>query len=167
MTDDRPARQRGLLRGQPERPGGGRERALANLRPDARSTHGAHAGARLAELRERHDVELARDYPAMDDRRRKLAADRLARIEVASAWLDAHGLTRSSAARGSSAGDLYPIVSHLERWSSRAEDLLAAAEQEQREHAGSAGVPTLEQIRLEYQRGERGALAAGEDGDDA
>jgi hypothetical protein len=122
-----------------------RAASLANLKR-GNVTHGARGGARLQTLREQHDVDLAATYPTMDDRRRRLLADRLARAECVADWLSEHGLVRAPASKG----EAYPIVAQYERWVSRAEDLLAAAELEQRRHAATAGTPTLEQIQAEY-----------------
>jgi hypothetical protein len=116
-----------LIRGESKDPAiAARQRS--HLVPGGRASHGAYGGPRLAELRNTHDVELAASYPALDDRRRRLLADRLARVELAAAWLDDNGLMR----RGQR-GDVHPVVVHLERWASRAEDVLQAAEQAQRE----------------------------------
>lgn len=142
------ARQRAnLLRGPSADPTAA-SRSAANLRR-GNPSHGAHAGARLAELRDEHDAALLRDYPEFDPRRRRLLADRLARIEAASDWTGDQGLM--STAKGKR-GDVWPVVAHLERWASRAEDMLAQAEREHREAKDGKG-DTLASIAQELAAG--------------
>jgi DNA-binding transcriptional ArsR family regulator len=89
--------------------------------------HGAFGEQRVAPLREHHAAELRRDYPRLDDRRLTLLADRLARIEAASAWLDRQaGLVRNVE------GEVFPVVKAVESWSARAEAVLAEVEVEHR-----------------------------------
>lgn len=81
----------------------------------------------LAPVRERHLQVLREDYPNLDGRRLVLLADRLARIDLASAWLDKqNGLVRNKQ------GEPYLIVREVEKWASRAEAILAEAEKENR-----------------------------------
>lgn len=90
-------------------------------------THGARSELRLVPVRERHVAELHRQYPKLDGRRLVLLADRLARIEVASAWLDRQdGVVRNKD------GEVFAVVGEVERWSSRAEKVLAEVEAEHR-----------------------------------
>jgi transcriptional regulator with XRE-family HTH domain len=90
-------------------------------------THGAHSERHIAPLREKHAAELRVSYPRLDDRRLVLLADRLARIEAVSAWLDAQeGIVRDHN------GEVYAVVKELERWTSRAEQVLADVEAEHR-----------------------------------
>lgn len=98
-------------------------------------THGVYSERRVAPLREKHVAELRRDYPRLDGRRLTLLADRLARIEAASAWLDQQdGLVRDEN------GEIYAVVKALETWSTRAEVLLAEVEAEQRKHKRFEGL---------------------------
>lgn len=142
------ARQRAnLLRGPSSDPTAA-VRSASNLRR-GNPSHGAHAGARLAELRDQHDAALLHDYPELDPRRRRLLADRLARIEAVSDWTGDHGLMSTAKGRR---GDVWPVVAHLERWASRAEDMLAQAEREQREAKDGRG-DTLDSITRELVAG--------------
>lgn len=90
--------------------------------------HGVHSERRIAPLRERHLAELRESYPRLDTRRLILLADRFARIEAASVWLDAQGVIVRN-----DEGEVFPVVKELERWSSRAEQVLAEAEAEHRQ----------------------------------
>ena len=128
-----------------------RERQMANL-TSGRTTHGATSGKQLEALAEQHEAELAVDYPLMDRRRRALLADRLARVELASTWTREHGIAPS--AGGKRKGETWPIVDRLERWASRAEDMLAAAEQQQREASQAGGGDTLTSIAAELTAGD-------------
>jgi hypothetical protein len=104
-----------------------------NAPPPAKgNTRTLKSGARsrnslaLAPVRERHLAELSRDYPKLDSRRLVLLADRMARIEASMDWLDKNGLVRNAK------GDPHPLVKFVERWATRAENLLEAAEHEHR-----------------------------------
>jgi transposase len=85
-----------------------------------RLVHGAHSERALAPCRERHARELRHDFPDLDGRRLALLADRLARIEVASRWLDGQDTIVLDDGRVLDAAD------RVEKWSSRAEGVLAA-----------------------------------------
>jgi Homeodomain-like domain len=89
--------------------------------------HGAYSERTVGPLREKHAAELARDYPGLDGRRLVLLADRLARIEAASAWLAGREIVRNED------GDVYAVVDRLERWASRAEDVLREVAAEHRD----------------------------------
>lgn len=115
-----------------------RQAQIAKLRPGAHTTHGTQAGARLDQARERHENELLEDYPQLDGRRRAILASRLARIELASAWIERNGLGPAGS-RGR--GEVFPLVIQLETWSRRAEDLLAIAEAQR----GAGNVETLDE----------------------
>lgn len=94
--------------------------------------HGATSEQRIAPLREKHSDALRRDFDWLDDRRLALLADRLARIESGSAWLAGQG----GVVRGD-AGEVFPVVDRIEKWSSTAERVLAELWSEDR-HRGSA-----------------------------
>jgi hypothetical protein len=119
-----------------------RAKQIAKLVPGARLTHGAKGGVQLEAARVRHDRELGHDYPGLDHRRRALLADRLARIELVSAFVAEHGIGPGTKVRR---GEVYAIVDKLESWSRAAEVMLTAAEAGQ---AGTVGV-TLESIASE------------------
>jgi hypothetical protein len=90
-------------------------------------THGVNSERRITPLREKHVAELRVTYPRLDDRRLVLLADRLARIEAASTWLDSQeGIVRDEN------GEVFAVVKELERWTSRAEQVLAEVESEHR-----------------------------------
>lgn len=100
-------------------------------------TNGAHSEQTLAPVRLRHAADLRRDFPDLDDRRLALLADRLARIEVAIAWLDEQGgIVRDKH------GNPYPIADRIEKWSTRAETVLQGIAAER-----SAPVPVGDQLR--------------------
>lgn len=82
----------------------------------------------LAPLRVELDGSLLADYPYLDDRRRALLADRLARILKARQWLDA----QDSIVRDAD-GRMFDVCDRLEKWSNRAELLLAELEAERRQ----------------------------------
>ncbi len=79
-----------------------RARQLANLTtpPPAevgneRSlVHGTRSERKLAPVRERHARELRERYPGLDDYRLAILASRLAKIELATAWLRPAGHCR-------------------------------------------------------------------------
>lgn len=89
--------------------------------------HGTRGEVLLAPVREEHLKVLRGDYPDIDDRRLVLLADRLARIDLATAWLDGQkGLVRNKQ------GEVFGVVREVEKWASRAEAILAEAEKERR-----------------------------------
>jgi hypothetical protein len=93
--------------------------------------HGVDSERRLAPLRTRFEPGLRDEFPWLDARRLFLLADLLARVEAAREWLDERGgVVRNRA------GDVFPVVDRLERWSARADTLLRElhAEKVQREH---------------------------------
>lgn len=113
-----------------------RARQVAKLQ--RRHVHGAQGGEKLERLRERHEAELAADYPQLDPRRRALLADRLGRIELASRFVAEHGIGPGTKVRR---GEVWPITDKLEQWARAAEHLLAAAEAER---AGGGHVESLD-----------------------
>ena len=129
-----------------------RKRQLANRRnapPPAKGNRsslktGAKSEVALAPIRAKHLSEIVKDYPHLDMRRAWIAADRLAHLELASEFVDQHGLFRNKR------GEIYPIVPLLERWRARAEDILAAAEAESKRSgrldlaSALAGLPEAE-----------------------
>ena len=106
----------------------GRPVAGAEIGNSRSMTHGTNSERAIAPLREKHVAELRGTYPRLDGRRLALLADRLARIELATSWLDAQGgVVRDEE------GEVFAVVKELERWASRAEAVLAEVEEEHRQ----------------------------------
>jgi hypothetical protein len=95
--------------------------------------HGATSAQLLAPLIADHAAALRHDFPWLDDRRLAILADRLARIDQASAWVVAQGGVVKD-----ELGRTYDIVDRLEKWSNRAEQILAELHAEDRERAAHA-----------------------------
>jgi transposase-like protein len=87
-------------------------------------THGATHEPTLAPRREHHARDLRRRYPDLDDLRLTILADRMARLDVATRWLDERGVVRDAR------GNVFPVVDRVETWGNRVERLVAALEQE-------------------------------------
>jgi hypothetical protein len=87
--------------------------------------HGTGSERMLAPVREEHAVVLRERYPKLDGIRLAFPADRLARIDLASAWVDGRGgVVRDEE------GEIYPVVAHLDKWQQRAERMLTELEAE-------------------------------------
>jgi len=87
--------------------------------------HGLNSEVALAPVRAKHIVSLSERYPDLDELRLALLADRLARIEMACAWLDTQGdVVRDEH------GHIYKVVAHVEKWVSKAESVLREIESE-------------------------------------
>ena len=91
---------------------------------------GAQSEQLLAPARERLLVGVQEQYPELSDAEQRMLADRLARIELASAFIDQNGLFRNR-----KRGEPWPIVDRLEKWTNRAENLLRLARIERRQHS--------------------------------
>lgn len=89
--------------------------------------HGAKTEQLVAPRREAHLTVLREDYPHLDERRLILMADRLARIDLATAWLE-----QQKSLVANKQGDVYPVAREVEKWAARAEQVLAEAEKESR-----------------------------------
>jgi len=158
--DDRPSRQRGLLRGQPERPGGGRERSLANLQR-GRTTHGAFNAAMVAPLEEEHQQRLRAEFPGAaqtpgGDDLINSCARRLAMLDRYSAFVSDSGPLRAHGGRAEvqpAAREARVLLDAHER---SIERLMAL----EREHGGAGG-QTLAQVEAELI-----AAGDGQDGDE-
>lgn len=87
--------------------------------------HGAKTEALVAPRRAQHIAVLKQDYPHLDDRRLALMADRLARIDLATAWIE-----KQRSLVYSKQGDVFQVVQLVEKWSQRAEQVLKEAELE-------------------------------------
>jgi hypothetical protein len=121
-----------LLRGLSDDPDA-RRRQLANLQ-HGRPAHGAYGGPRLETLRNEHDEQLALDFPHLDERRRAMLADRLARVALVIAWTNQHGVMPVVAAGKAKHGTTHPVIDKLDRWAAQADALIAQAEAERRTH---------------------------------
>ncbi len=64
-----------------------RARQLANLKPNARMTTGAHSEASIEPLRTEHLVRLRERFPSADDALLAIQAERAAQIDLISAYL--------------------------------------------------------------------------------
>lgn len=86
---------------------------------------GTRSDVTLRPLRE-HFVGMLRErYPELDEIRLTLLADRLARVSVGSAWLDEQGnVVRNRQ------GAVYDVANQVEKWASRAEQILAEIDRE-------------------------------------
>lgn len=116
----------------------GNERALK---------HGVNSERHISPLRKKHAVSLRRSYPALDERRLSMLADRMARIEAASAWLDDRGgIIRDDE------GEVFAVVRELERWISRAEQVLAEIEAESKRSQHLAGLDAYLEVDEEHQK---------------
>jgi hypothetical protein len=104
----------------PNRAENGNERAL---------THGVYSDRRIAPVREQHVIDLAERFPGFDGARIALQAQRLAQIDLGSAWLDQRGgVVRSEH------GQVFDIADKVLRWAAQAEVWFERAEAERREH---------------------------------
>jgi hypothetical protein len=136
---------------------GGKGRApatLANLKKHAAEKGNTRAVKHLGRsdlaiipVREERARVLRAQFPQLDDLRLALLADRLARIAVASAWLDQqeNGVVRDKR------GNVFDVADKVEAWSRAAEKILAEIEAESR------GAKKLDLASL---------MSALEDGDD-
>jgi hypothetical protein len=102
--------------GGPPAPPAGNQRAV---------THGATSEVRLKPLREKHAVELRRDYPWVDDRRLAVLADAAARFESAATFLDATGRVVKDASL-----NVWPVSDRMDRWGVRLWQMLSDLEAE-------------------------------------
>lgn len=91
-------------------------------------THGTRSERMLAPVREGHARGLAERYQWIDASRRALQAQRLAQIDLASAWLDKQGTVVRD-----DQGEVFPVAGQLARWLQQAEVWFKDAEAERRE----------------------------------
>lgn len=89
--------------------------------------HGARTEQLVAPRREQHIAVLRADYPHLDDRRLALMADRLARIDLATAWIE-----KQKSLVYDKQGNVFQVAREVEKWAARAEQVLAEAEKEGR-----------------------------------
>jgi transposase-like protein len=109
------ARQPGPGSPVPNHAGSGNTRSM---------THGATHEPRLGPRREHHARDLRRRYPALDELRLTILADRMARLDVASRWLDERGVVRDAR------GNVFPVVNAVEEWGRRVENVVSRLEAE-------------------------------------
>lgn len=96
-----------------------RRSQLANLRKSAGAVrHGATSERRVAPLRAKHRADLLGRYPKIDEHRLRLLSDLLARIDLASEFVDVNGLMRNTR-------ETHPVLELLTRWERRAWDMLS------------------------------------------
>jgi hypothetical protein len=113
------------------------------LKPAASVDLGTRIQGVLAPVRERHAVELRREYPWLDDRRLALLSEQLAQIEVASGHLDRRGIVTDKRTL-----ELRPIVHVATGWRVMAWKWLS--ELERARARGDRPAETLESIMAEY-----------------
>jgi hypothetical protein len=89
--------------------------------------HGARTPQLVAPRREQHLAVLRADYPHLDERRLALMADRLARIDLATAWIE-----KQKSLVYDKQGNVFQVAREVEKWAARAEQVLAEAEKEGR-----------------------------------
>jgi hypothetical protein len=92
--------------------------------------HGAYSERRIGPVREEHARDLAERYAWIDPARRALQSQRLAQIDLGSAWLDEQGGVVRNAE-----GHVFDIADKLSRWLGQAEAWFERAEGERRGRA--------------------------------
>jgi len=90
-------------------------------------THGAYSERRIAPVREEHARGLAERYPQMNPARRALQSQRLAQIDLASAWLDERGTVVRD-----EMGNVLDVATKLAAWLAAAERWFQDADAELR-----------------------------------
>ena len=95
----------------------------------AAAKHLATSEQALAPLREEHGKSLRADYPHLDGRRLAILADRLARLELGHRWLASR---TSPLVKDEASGEVWPLLHLVEKWGTRAEQILAELEEEAR-----------------------------------
>jgi hypothetical protein len=87
--------------------------------------HGIGSERKMAPVREQHAVAMRQRFPKLDDVRLAFLADVLARIDLASAWIDEQGgVVRDKK------GEIYNVVAQMDKWQARAAKMLADFEAE-------------------------------------
>jgi hypothetical protein len=119
-----------------------RKRQLANLKPNAHSTHGVYDLRRTAPLAEQHTIALREAFPLADDRLIAAQAQRAAAVDLAWAWICEHGLVRTKA------GDPFGVVK-LWRMLLNDSDAAHRALDQQHREASSNGGQSLADIEAE------------------
>ena len=79
------------------------------LRPAGATTHGATSKGKQAPLRAKHRAELRERFPLIDQQRLQPLSDLLARIDLATDFLDVNGLIRNT-------HQAHPVLDLLTRW---------------------------------------------------
>jgi hypothetical protein len=129
-----------------------RKSQLANLRRSAGAVkHGATSERRLAPLRAKHRADLLARFPNLDQHRLRLLCDLLARIDLASEFVDVHGLMRNTR-------ETHPVLELLTRWERRAWDALSQLQP--RGASGQHSDPDPPALRIELTADERVGMIA-------
>jgi hypothetical protein len=101
-------------------------------------THGVYSERRIGPVREEYARGLAASYPRIDPARRALQAQRLAQIDLASAWLDSRGTVVRD-----EKGQVFDVADKLARWWAAAERWFADADAESRQPDVNGGLEAL------------------------
>jgi hypothetical protein len=109
-------------------------------------THGAHSEQRRSPLREGFAKDVRRRWPELNDLRVAMAADLMARIELARRWADRYGIVK-----GGRKGDVPDAVVKLDMWTARLHQLEAQVEAERR---GRTNGPSALAAHLEAKYGD-------------
>lgn len=120
-------------------------RQRSHLIPGGRK-HGAYGGPELDRLRAGHGERLLAEFPSMHASRRALLADLLARVELVWSWTAENGLMPTAANRR---GETFPVIDRLDRWSARADALIAQAEAHEREQGAQRSRKSLDEVVAE------------------
>jgi hypothetical protein len=89
-----------------------RDRQLANLKPAAAATHGAHSGALIRDASRERLASLTERFPSAGQEELTVHAVRMAQIERLAAYVEHKGLIRNQRK-----GDVFPAVEMLARLS--------------------------------------------------
>jgi hypothetical protein len=128
-----------------------RETQLANLRKSEGAVkHGATSERKIAPLRAKHRADLLTRFPRIDEHRLRLLSDLLARIDLASEFVDVHGLMRNTR-------ETHPVLELLTRWERRAWDMLS---QLAPANSGGAWNRDTPELRFELTAAERIGIRA-------
>jgi hypothetical protein len=90
------------------------------------------SGGQVKPLRAKHRTTLLQRFAQLDEHRRGLLADLLARIDLASEFIDVHGLMRNTR-------QTHPLLELLTRWERRAWDMLSQLAPKAQARASGAG----------------------------
>lgn len=132
-----------------------RERQLANLKPGAHVTHGAHHEAEIQASAMTYLAELVGEFPGASERVLRLQARRLAKLDRLATFLTGRGEIRNRRT-----GDVFAASTLEERITAAYLAEHARLEQLQRERGSANPIGALESVADEL-----AALDAGEDND--
>lgn len=130
------------------RPNAGRLNLVSPAGPgnDRATKHGVDSEIRLAPLRVEGERWARGRWPWLDDARVALVADLMARTELARRWIEAQGTVVRN-----KAGEVYPVVDRLERWSARLDDLIGRLDRETAERDKVNPIAELAAIAAEVE----------------